>query len=144
MCAIINANVTSEVFGDDRTPRGQILYEWLTRGKTGRLVVGGKLLRELSGSSPFNQCTLSPMTDSMSISSAKTRRRGNFRIHSFRPRATKSSIFLIILSVLAAPVAWSQENRCPLMANEPLSGKKTRTPLRTKSSSEDAHAGAAL
>ena len=113
MCAIINANVTSEVFGDDRTPRGQILYEWLTRGKTGRLVVGGKLLRELSGSSTFNQCTLSPMTDSISISSAKTRRRGNFRIHSFLPRATKTSVFLIILSVLAAPVAWSQETDVP-------------------------------
>lgn len=51
MCAIIDANVCAEVFGDGRTPRGQILYEWLTRGRTGRLVVGGKLLRELCGSS---------------------------------------------------------------------------------------------
>ena len=47
MCAIIDANVGPEVFGDDRTPRGRLLYEWLTRGRTGRLVVGGKLLREL-------------------------------------------------------------------------------------------------
>ena len=48
MCAIIDANVSPEVFGDGRTPRGKILYEWLTSGRTGRLVVGGKLLRELS------------------------------------------------------------------------------------------------
>ena len=48
MCAIIDANVSPEVFGDDRTPRGRILYDWLTRGQQGRLVVGGKLLRELS------------------------------------------------------------------------------------------------
>ena len=48
MCAIIDANVSPEVFGDDRTPRGKILYDWLTRGRTGRLVVGGELLRELS------------------------------------------------------------------------------------------------
>ena len=48
MCAIIDANVSPEVFGDDRTPRGKILYTWLTRGRAGRLVVGGKLLRELS------------------------------------------------------------------------------------------------
>lgn len=47
MCAIIDANVSPEVFGDDRTARGKILYDWLTRGRTGRLVVGGKLLREL-------------------------------------------------------------------------------------------------
>ena len=53
MCAIIDANVMSEVFGDNRTPRGRIVYEWLTRGRTGRLIVGGKLLRELSGSSRF-------------------------------------------------------------------------------------------
>ena len=31
MCAIIDANVSPEVFGDDRTPRGKILYTWLTR-----------------------------------------------------------------------------------------------------------------
>ncbi|MCY4372354.1 MAG: hypothetical protein OXC31_01195 [Spirochaetaceae bacterium] len=48
MCAIIDANVSPEVFGDDRTPRGKILYDWLTRGRAGRLVVGGELLRELS------------------------------------------------------------------------------------------------
>ena len=47
MCAIIDANVSPEVFGDDRTPRGRLLFEWLTGGRTGRLVVGGKLLREL-------------------------------------------------------------------------------------------------
>ena len=53
MCAIIDANVMFEVFGDGRTARGQILHEWLTRGRTGRLVVGGKLLRELSQSRAF-------------------------------------------------------------------------------------------
>ena len=53
MCAIIDANVSPEVFGDGRTPRGKILYEWLTSGRTGRLVVGGKLLRELSQYSKF-------------------------------------------------------------------------------------------
>ena len=53
MCAIIDASVSPEVFGDDRTQRGLIIYEWLTRGRTGRLVVGGTLLRELSQYSKF-------------------------------------------------------------------------------------------
>ena len=54
MCAIIDASVSAEVFGDDRTARGKILYDWLTRGQAGRLVVGCKLLRELSQYRKFN------------------------------------------------------------------------------------------
>ena len=53
MCAIVDANVIPEVFGDHRPERGRILYEWLTRGRNGRLVVGGKLLHELSEYSRF-------------------------------------------------------------------------------------------
>lgn len=47
MCAIVDTNVSHEVFGSDRSPRGQLLYDWLTRRRTGKLVVGGQLRREL-------------------------------------------------------------------------------------------------
>ena len=50
MCAIVDANVVGEVFGDNRSPAGQEFNNWLrTRG--GRLAVGGKLKNELYNSS---------------------------------------------------------------------------------------------
>ena len=50
MCAIIDANVAHEVFGNDRPEAGVRFYSWLTSG-IGRLVVGGKLLDELGKTS---------------------------------------------------------------------------------------------
>ncbi len=47
MCAIVDANVANEVFGDDRPPAGERFFDWLSSPR-GRLVVGGRLLRELS------------------------------------------------------------------------------------------------
>ena len=46
MCAILDASVVHKVFGDNRPEAGQKFFEWLDSGK-GKLVVGGKLLREL-------------------------------------------------------------------------------------------------
>ncbi len=46
MCAIIDANVVHEVFGDNKNEAGQGFYEWVSEGKV-RLVVGGKLYEEL-------------------------------------------------------------------------------------------------
>ena len=51
MCAIVDANVAHEVFGDSPPPAAEKFYEWLERG-SGRLVVGGKLLKELEDTSP--------------------------------------------------------------------------------------------
>ncbi len=51
MCAIIDANVSHEVFGSNRPEAGVKFFEWLNTGK-GLLVVGGKLLVELENSSP--------------------------------------------------------------------------------------------
>ena len=53
MCAIVDANVAYEVFGDNRTPAGAHFYAWLMRRNGGMLVAGGKLLRELSDNSNF-------------------------------------------------------------------------------------------
>lgn len=48
MCAILDANVAFEVFGDDnkRTDAGERFLKWVFAGAE-RLVVGGKLLEEL-------------------------------------------------------------------------------------------------
>ncbi len=50
MCAIVDANVVDEVFGEKRPPAGEKFFDWLTVGN-GRLVVGGRLLEELDRSS---------------------------------------------------------------------------------------------
>ena len=50
MCAIIDANVVAEVFGSSRPPAEAKFFDWLHDGKT-ILVVGGRLLRELSDAS---------------------------------------------------------------------------------------------
>lgn len=47
MCAILDANVTAEVFGHTKTPAGQKFREWLNSGHSS-LVMGGKLADELT------------------------------------------------------------------------------------------------
>ena len=55
MCAIIDANVRDQVFGDKQPQAGKFLFNWLNSDKRSvKLVVGGKLLRELSDSKAFN------------------------------------------------------------------------------------------
>lgn len=55
MCAIVDANVASEVFGSSPPAAGEKFFEWLNKG-SGRLVVGGKLLEELEmGSADFRR-----------------------------------------------------------------------------------------
>lgn len=51
MCAIVDANVASEVFGSSPQPAGEKFFVWLNKGSA-RLVVGGKLLEELEVASP--------------------------------------------------------------------------------------------
>lgn len=46
MCAILDANSVSEVFGEHQTDAGRAFHEWITSGQ-GVLVVGGKLSAEL-------------------------------------------------------------------------------------------------
>ena len=50
MCAIVDANVASEVFGPSPQPAGEKFFEWVNKGSN-RLVAGGKLLEELDRSS---------------------------------------------------------------------------------------------
>ncbi len=47
MCAIVDANVAYQVFGEDRPPAGEGFFDWLSSPR-GQLVVGGKLREELS------------------------------------------------------------------------------------------------
>ena len=55
MCAIVDANVVSEVFGSNLPPAGEKFFDWLNKG-SGRLIVGGKLLEELEqGSAEFRR-----------------------------------------------------------------------------------------
>ena len=53
MCAIVDANVRDQVFGDAPSPAGKHFLDWLTPERGGRLIVGGKLLEELSGLQKF-------------------------------------------------------------------------------------------
>ncbi len=50
MCAIVDANVAHEVFGANQTPAGKKFYDWINEGQ-GRLVIGGKLTKELNKAS---------------------------------------------------------------------------------------------
>ena len=52
MCAIVDSSARDEVFGGAKSPAGEFFLTWLTKGK-GRLIVGGKLRDELSGSQNF-------------------------------------------------------------------------------------------
>ena len=55
MCAIIDANVVGEVFGDERPEAGEEFFRWINTGQ-GVLVVGGKLFLELTrASAKFNR-----------------------------------------------------------------------------------------
>ena len=54
MCAIIDANVTFEVFGKKQTEAGVAFRRWLD-GSRGRLVVGGKNLEELEHNGNFKR-----------------------------------------------------------------------------------------
>ena len=52
MCGIVDANVAGEVFGERSSPAGREFFDWLNSGG-GRLVVGGRLLKELEESQDF-------------------------------------------------------------------------------------------
>jgi len=54
MCAILDANVVGQVFGEDRPAAGRAFFEWLNADR-GRLVVGGQLRNELDQSAAFRQ-----------------------------------------------------------------------------------------
>ena len=54
MEAIVDNSARDEVFGDNRPPAGEFFFRWLNNGN-GRLVVGCKLLKELSGSEKFKK-----------------------------------------------------------------------------------------
>ncbi len=54
MCAIVDANVVGEVFGQDRPEAGQRFFEWLVSGK-GVLIAGGKVYDELGQSKRFQE-----------------------------------------------------------------------------------------
>ena len=55
MCAIIDANVRDQVFGDNRPKAGEYFFDNLNSGRSNiKLVVGGKLLEELCSSKAFS------------------------------------------------------------------------------------------
>ena len=53
MCAIVDANVGHEVFGDAQSDAGRYFFEWLNRANGGRLAIGGKLREELCSNRNF-------------------------------------------------------------------------------------------
>ena len=57
MCAILDANAAGQVFGADRPAAGRAFFDWFDSGP-GRLVAGGKLLRELDRNRAFREWRL--------------------------------------------------------------------------------------
>ena len=57
MCAILDANVAGQVFGADRPAAGRAFFDWIDSGP-GRLVAGGRLLRELDTNRAFREWRL--------------------------------------------------------------------------------------
>ncbi len=55
MCAIVDANVASEVFGTNPSEAGMKFFLWIDSNPNGRLAVGGKLLEELNRVLGFQQ-----------------------------------------------------------------------------------------
>lgn len=53
MCAIVDANVGHEVFGDTQSEAGRYFLDWLNRANGGRLAIGGKLREELCSNRNF-------------------------------------------------------------------------------------------
>ena len=54
MCAIVDANAASEVFGSASSPAGKEFLKWINQGKV-QLVAGGKLLQELGELGRFRE-----------------------------------------------------------------------------------------
>ena len=54
MCAIVDANVSDQVFGDARSDAGAFFFRWLNE-RGGKLIVGGRLLDELSRLQKFQE-----------------------------------------------------------------------------------------
>jgi len=52
MCAILDASVVSQVFGNKRPPAGKAFFDWIAY-RHGRVVVGGKLDQELERNGRF-------------------------------------------------------------------------------------------
>ena len=48
MCAIVDANVRDQVFGDAQSDAGKFFLDWLLKPNGGTLALGGKLRQELS------------------------------------------------------------------------------------------------
>lgn len=48
MCAIVDANVRDQVFGDAQSDAGKFFLDWLLKPNGGTLALGGKLRKELS------------------------------------------------------------------------------------------------
>ena len=57
MCAIIDANVGHQLFGNKPPSAGSYFLDWLIKGK-GKLVVGGDLRQELERSEKFKRLLL--------------------------------------------------------------------------------------
>lgn len=57
MCAIVDANAAAQVFGFGRPPAGKKFFNWINTG-TGRMVVGGELLKELDKLERFRKWRL--------------------------------------------------------------------------------------
>ena len=48
MCAIVDANIRDQVFGDAQSDAGKFFLDWLLKPNGGTLTLGGKLRQELS------------------------------------------------------------------------------------------------
>ena len=66
MCVILDASARDDVFGASRTPAGKQFFEWL-ESRRARLVLGGKLTRELAGSRVFEKWAETAIADGRAV-----------------------------------------------------------------------------
>ena len=62
MCAILDASTVAEVFGEKRNAPGRQFFEWLETPHA-RLIVGGRLSRELAKNAAFERWAVTATAD---------------------------------------------------------------------------------
>lgn len=110
MCAIVDANVASEVFGENPPPAAEEFLEWITDGR-GVLVVGGRLYEELDGHSPgfrqwAGQAILARQMRVVNEDKVNARER---QIHSARGHRSDDPHILALAQVSGARLLYSND-----------------------------------
>lgn len=132
MCAILDANVVSKVFGSDRSPAerppvGVKFFQWIDSGN-GQLVIGGKVATELCRNENFNRWAQQKVLAGRLLSfdkEAKTEtRRLETQKQSKQMRFASNDLHILALAkVSGARLLYSEDKKLQRDFTEILRGK---------------------